>query len=487
MSYTVKEVNYFEEGSNRFYILLDFSNNEIFRISYELINKSYEVFQEKNNLEQNINTIKEVKNIPAKEENKINDKILQVKEENVQNEQKDQIEAEKIEFNGKIDIVKKKIDIIYKDFNANLFQFKLEEKTLLLLKKKKKIKFINKDDKEKEYTVYSREQISILAEKENLEKFGEMFDSENNKLNLFEYKKAARIAYIKEKEESNPFEKYELKKSDQKYQYTLNFDTYFKTKNFKFIKTKAREELNYQLMQFIYESKSNIIGITGISGIGKSISILNFLSTIVGGKCYFNLIEIHNYYKEELIVDEVFKLFSTKDQFNDSYKNVKAFTNYWEQINYYLDCSYKNNFETKIIVFDQYKSDYDLNYLNVLKLSQNYPNYKFIICSSINDNFLRNDIIYTNFYEVKESLITFIYINKNLCDLEDELKNDNELKDLLKEFDYFPKLYNEFLVKYGNSNNNNIEKFLFEMKEKYYLKVEIFYIKRKKSYVENIK
>lgn len=485
MSYFIKEVNYFEEGTNKFYILLEFPNNEIFRISYELINKSYEIIKEKEKYEQNT-TIKEVnetifkynKNIPSKEDNNQSmDKNIRVNEENTQIEQ---IEAEKIDFNHKIDITKKKIDVIYKDFNEDLFQFNLEEKRLFLFKKKRNIKFINRNDEEKEYIVYSSQQIAFLTEKENLTKYFEMLNSENKKINYFEFSKIARIVYIKEKEKLNPFKKYESRK-DKKSEYTLNFDTYFKTKNFKFIKTKEREKLEKQLLKYIYNSKSNIKGITGISGIGKSISILNFLTTIIEGKCYFNLKEIHNFYKEELIVDEVFKLFSKKEKFDDSLKNVKSSINYWEKIDYFLGCSYENNFETKIIVFDQYKTVYDPNYLNILKLSQKYPSYKFIICSSINDNFLRDDIIYSNFFEVKEAIIPFIYINQNLCNVEDELKNDKELKDLLKEFNYFPKFYNEFLVNYRNSNNNNIEKFLFEMKEKYFLKIEMFYIKRKKK------
>ena len=456
MSYSIKDVNYLEEGSNKFYILIEFEKDDVFRISYELINSSYKELKERNkNISSNTQAVK----------------------------YKSQIEAEKIEYTETISTIntsKKKIDVIYEDFTEDYFKFYLEEKRLKLfiLKKKRNIKFINKNDEENEYSIYSKEQIDFWAKKENLAEYSEMFDSENKKIYNLDITKIARIEYKKEKEKINPFDKYNEKKNDIKYEYTLNFDSYFKTKNFKFIKTKKREELNDLLDQFINDTTSNIKGITGISGIGKSISLLDYLSTIHNNKCYFNLKNIHEYYMDKFIVDEAFKLFSEKAKFDESLKNLKKNINYWEKIDYFLSCSYEGIFESKIIVLDQYKTDYDPKYCNILKLAQKYPNYKFIVCSSINDDYLRDDIIYSNFYEIKNSIIPYIYICDNLCNVENESKNDREMKDLLTEFDYLPKFYNDFLVKYGKANKDNINKYLFQMKEDYYLRIKMFYWKR---------
>ena len=163
------------------------------------------------------------------------------------------------------EISQKELNVKFVDYAQQSFYFHLIDirKEIQLYKKKRTIKVINKDDKEKEYEIYWEEQISYIQEREGLTiKNSQIYDSKDNIITNL--KKIARIDYIKSKEYLNPFDKYKLKKANKKYQYTLNFDTYFSTKNFQFIETKERKELNDKLFKFLNDENNNIIGLTGI-------------------------------------------------------------------------------------------------------------------------------------------------------------------------------------------------------------------------------
>lgn len=68
----------------------------------------------------------------------------------------------------------------------------------------------------------------------------------------------------------------------------------------------------------------------------------------------------------------------------------------------------------KIIVFDQYKISYDNNFFQILNISQKIQNVKIILCASINDDNLRDNIIESNWIKniKNEGLFNFYYIEK---------------------------------------------------------------------------
>ena len=190
MTYELKDAHYLEEGSDKFFILFEFPNEEIYRISYEFIVKTYEEIIQKNKNNQKGNSQKA-----------FNEKIM----------------AEKINNINVLEIAQKELNVKFVDCDQQTFYFQLTDIRIeiQLYKKKRTIKVINKDDKEKEYEIYCEQQISYIQVKEGLTiKNSQIYDSKDNIITNIN--KIARIVYIKGKEDLNPFDKYKLKKANKK-------------------------------------------------------------------------------------------------------------------------------------------------------------------------------------------------------------------------------------------------------------------------------
>ena len=111
MTYELKDAHYLEEGSDKFFILFEFPNEEIYRISYEFIVKTYEEIIQKNKNNQKGNSQKA-----------FNEKIM----------------AEKINNINVLEIAQKELNVKFVDYDQHTFYFHSTEirKEIELYKKR---------------------------------------------------------------------------------------------------------------------------------------------------------------------------------------------------------------------------------------------------------------------------------------------------------------------------------------------------------------
>ena len=126
----------------------------------------------------------------------------------------------------------------------------------------------------------------------------------------------------------------------------------------------------------------------------------------------------------------------------------------------------------KIIVFDQYKISYDNNFFQILNISQKIQNVKIILCASINDDNLRDNIIESNWIKniKNEGLFNFYYIEKNLANIEKNIENQPQLLNVMKNFSFSPKIYNKYLYNYDKIEEKEKEKILEEIMNSYMIR-----------------
>ncbi len=290
--------------------------------------------------------------------------------------------------------------------HQNLYEIRFlntENTRYLFYKKKKYIEIIDKLGKKFEYKIYRDGQLLELVEKHFQKRqyslTNNLVENIKNK-DIYKYD-SIKIKYNDSQNENfvNLFEMNNEKITSEKYSLTLNFDNYFNVKDddFSYIETNEREELEKKLLDFVIDSESKIFCLTGISGTGKSITLLHFLknyNTLL--RCYFNVRELFKFGDEELLFKEAFKLFTDNNQFSETINELKKqnFKNIWDKILFILERL--SDLTTKILVFDQYKTNYDPNFANITYICNHLENVKIILCSSINDDNLRTNVIETN-------------------------------------------------------------------------------------------
>ena len=451
MLYEVSDYNYFE--NNIFYIKFRFLNNNTYKkTSYESIYSKY--------LKSNIGNKSKLDN---EDINNINPITSDYNENNEQ-----------------------KIKISFKNINDIFFAISFEgiKGDTPIFKEKRKISIKNKNNELKIIKVFNINHISKLMKQEGLDSTNSIIKNEKGKIiNVLDY--AHTIEYKTVQKVCDPFQIYTSLNKDDKREYTLNFEDYFRTKNFKYIKTEARTKFYNYLKNFIdrKSDEKNILFLTGISGIGKSISLLHFISENNRAKCYFNMNFIHNYYNDKYISNEAFKLFDNNEinnNYNNLIQNMKLKSDYWDKIEFILASSY--DMTSKIIIFDQYKESYDHEYKNILKFSSLFPSYKFIICSSINDNSLREQTILSCILKMKIKFsIDIYYIEDNLCNMKELAKSDEE-DNFFSLFNYLPKFYNYFYEIFENYSKENGEKFIEICLDKYKASLDKFYYTKNLCY-----
>ena len=150
----------------------------------------------------------------------------------------------------------------------------------------------------------------------------------------------------------NLFQMNNEKITSEKYSLTLNFDNYFNVKDedFSYIETNERKELEEKLLNFVIDDESKIFCLTGISGAGKSITLLHFLKNYNKLlRCYLNIRELFKFGDEELLLKEAFKLFTDNTEFLEAIDELKKknFKNTWDKILFILE---KLSGLTKIIL-----------------------------------------------------------------------------------------------------------------------------------------
>ena len=195
--------------------------------------------------------------------------------------------------------------------------------------------------------------------------------------------------------------------------YSQYFNEYFPAQK----KNGQSEILEYKNSDERKKIYKNIIFMTGIESIkrykitgpfstGKSMTLFK-ISKSLRNIIYINLKTINKYIKDkfkclEIIFSEFSRVF-LKDKEIEVFNKKLELINFeinilnilLEIINVILDI---NNDHYIILILDQYKSsniDSDLSFINNLKKSNERKNFKVIICSSINDNEMRDELIQT--------------------------------------------------------------------------------------------
>jgi len=373
---------------------------------------------------------------------------------------------------------------LYKSDSENVFEFKIDSGLKIKINKKKSLCFYNEGKLINEIHIYNCNHIyayyaALINEYKNIK----FYDSEDNLINYADEDLFNKISYFQQisnlKKEEDDINKYDYYKKifdaflEQNFenegeQFSFNLLEYSgqDPKTFKYYETNKRNEMIDSLSDFL-DSKENILALTGVSGIGKTITLLNFLKliNINNPNCYFNIKKLSRRANVEKLALEFIKLFKFKDSYND-YLNLiklieeKKHINLWEKIklilDYISDRAIRNN--KIIIVIDQYKLELDinLNLFNILQSGNYSSHFKFIICSSVNEKDIKSNITFSAIYK-KLSLKNFLNYKfyRELFSVRSIIEND-EIRALMQRFHYIPKYYYSF-IKYYHEDIPNIE------------------------------
>ena len=216
-------------------------------------------------------------------------------------------------------------------------------------------------------------------------------------------------------------------------------------KDIKLILEKRNELITY-INDFMESWDKKILIIYGCDGIGKSATYI-YLSNLYNSYkvLYFNLkIIIKNEYESyDLFTYEIMRYFTISEkQGNNEDKNkynyeqyLKAIKkidknnfNFWKEVLKFMD---NNILNETLLIIDQYKDIYDKNEnLKKLKniLLDKVTSFKLLICLSVNNTSVKNNLINELYYGSTESPIILnseiqndeIYENKNSCEREIE-------------------------------------------------------------------
>ena len=229
---------------------------------------------------------------------------------------------------------------------------------------------------------------------------------------------------------------------------------------------------------------SNELFITGLHGIGKSISLicLKFYKLLEINKfVYYNIdtLEARNEWKNIIEYETCF-IFDTIKDFNEAFQNVniKNSKNYMEMIFNIIKYTKNNNYSNSVcFIIDQFDTNKKENRLILEKIRSLFKSdtdkSKLIVCSTINDETVRNDIL-MQFKIVINENDNYIY-NYLVFDKIIEMKiNDSKLSRDIAIFNYFPIFVKQFEdSKDANETENKIIKYIEEDLKKFWGKKNV--------------
>ena len=370
--------------------------------------------------------------------------------------------------------------------NDNAFTFKLSKSLQLYIYGKKKIFFEDNDGNiDGDIYVYNDDQLikiqEYFIEKSNNKKI-EFFDQYNNLITEEEkydpiifFEKAHKLKAVdnlsetttKEIQFKNLFNAYiDDKFANNGERLSFNFSDYTgqNPMEFEYIETTSREEMFSELKGFI-KSRENYRAITGVSGTGKTITLLQFLNRLSKDypKCYLNIKILSKLPSITKLASEFVKLFYKENYYKYYQELIKLIEeknnlSIWDKIIHILDYIIeKNEIRTKIIiVIDQYKISCDPNFklIEIIQSVKYSSRIKFIICSSIHEDDIKSNITYSFLSKkLKLNKIFFYKFVNELFSVEDIIKND-AIKTMMKQFNYIPKYYYLFINKYHKDEEN---------------------------------
>ena len=253
---------------------------------------------------------------------------------------------------------------ILNQLGNNKFEFKIDNSPILYICGKKKIFFKDKDGKMvNQIYVFNKEQLFEFQTylMENNEKKNVEFFDESNKLiiDINSDKLFDLVHHLKIKEDNmaleenqkedyykNIFDKYiknNFLNNGEKLSFNLDKYSNLNNSEFEFIETKYRNELFDSLQNFI-NSQEHYIAFTGVSGTGKTITLLKYLETIYQNfpNCYFNIKSLTKISNIQILASEFVKLFPNKNLYDDYIKLINQIENknplsIWDKIIEILD------------------------------------------------------------------------------------------------------------------------------------------------------
>lgn len=432
------------------------------------------------------------------------------------------------EINIPLELIYRKLLYLQKDNSSNSETFTYE-KTEILLKfieskaedEQNQLKQIKFELNNEEYSIYEKYKIKFIIEgKEktlnlyspdifmnyiatNYEEKKLLFYDKNDKLissnyAIGEFFSISKVMDSKIEESEDKISKFtaffdqyysqnnlpEAKKLNMNFQYYSGADI----NTFKYVNNKERKNLIERINKLLYKNQK--IYITGISGIGKTITLLYFLkhkrNTFL--TCYFNIKSL--LFNQDIKLEtEIISLFpkNKKEEylkFIEQFKKNKSI-NPWINIKYILDNIpiFINRYY--IIVFDQYKYSEDENkVLEIILNMEKFSNFNFIICSSMNDKDAKINVLYKNFSNPLSKNIEVIYLNA-LFSVESLIEKDTVFYKLMKKFNFSCKIYEEFIKNYNKDNINDIKKYFSDKYISLTDQIKIYFEIRKINIIEN--
>ena len=319
------------------------------------------------------------------------------------------------------------------------------------------------------YDIYSTYEINKIIQDMKIDNLFFQNHKYNKNINYFQLGENNIITFYYDVEENIELPEisknigiFLLKRSIYPYELTSNYNLYFGddiNSKINYFFSEEKDNLNFVIEKCFENNK--IFRFTGPRGIGKSFFLL-FYSRIrynciyINIKCWKDLIKNKKYNKiKNILTEEFMRVKLTIEQitlYNDFMKNIKDF-NINDIINDLIDFLLeKIKIEKITIILDQFKceiDDADKFFEKKLK------GIKIIICSIINDKYIRNSCMeyFVNINKNKINYKNFIYISK--------LHNGNQLQNnkIYSYFNNIPKYISRL------KQCNTIEKYEYEIGE----------------------
>ena len=379
-------------------------------------------------------------------------------------------------------------------------KFELNDKKYVIYEKKK-IKIII-DGKEKIMNFYSphffNQYFSNNYEGKNLQYYDKNDKFISDKLFVNNYSIIAKVkeAKIESSEEKIAkfralFDQYYSQENlSEAQQLNMNFQYYSKAdiNTFRYVDNIEREDLILKIDKLLLNTTK--IYITGISGIGKTITLLYYLKIRRNfyKSCYFNIKSL--LFNQDIKLEiEMISLFH-KNKKKEYLEFIKQFeekksSNPWINIKYILENIPIKDSSSNIIIFDQYKYSQDENKVLELILNmERLSNFIFIICSSMNDKDAKFNVLYKNFSNPLSKDLEVIYLN-TLFSIENIIQKDTCFYRLMKKFNFSGKIYEEFIKNYDQNNLMQIKTFLSDKYISFTDQIKKYFEIRKINMIEN--
>lgn len=313
----------------------------------------------------------------------------------------------------------------------------------------------------------------------------------NNKISLTYYQETI--------EKINFANKYKFIYTKDKSFSPIIFDKYFYTyfpeldtfeninKKFQYIKTKKRQELQMFISSYLQDN--NIIKFTGPSGIGKSFFLL-YLSKTTNNYLYLNFAVMNYLLSTNQNIKLINLLISALNRLNLSEKNTTHLNEYFEKltivdidhiVKYLINYLMEQKMPIKIIL-DQFKMKYFMSWEDFENdFQKKERTTKLIICSSINDNNIRDSIC--------KNINDFISDKEERNKDKNEEKKNNEIPKKKSEYFYISNLFDKQSLNQLYNSEVGLEikdenKFIYESFDyipKYVLKIN----KANNAYIES--